>query len=107
MKKWKIGKFRGIFSRDTLPSVIHKNEKGIINLDDNIGGGTHWIAYSKNNFVTKYFDSYEDLKPPMEVELYLLSNGGGVIQYNYKRYQNFNSVNCGHLCLLFLKGVIG
>lgn len=105
VKKWNIRGFRGIFSRDTLPKVIHKNEKGIINLDDSSGQGTHWVAYSKRNKVVKYFDSYGDLRPPIEVEMYLSSNRG-VIQYNYKRYQHMNSVNCGHLCLLFLKGEI-
>lgn len=106
VKRWKIGKFRGIFSRDVLPGVVHRVEKGIVNLDDDDGEGTHWVAYKKNKDVIKYFDSYGDLRPPIEVEKYLLSNGDGVIQYNYKRYQDGNSVNCGQLSLLFLRGWI-
>lgn len=104
MNLWKICKFRGVFSRDALPKVVHKLEKGIVNLDDDVGDGTHWVAYKKEGGHIQYFDSYGDLRPPKEVEKYLLSNGGGVIKYNYKRYQNFNSENCGHLCLIFLKG---
>lgn len=106
VRRWRIGKFRGIFSRDVLPKTVNKIEKGIINLDDDIGSGTHWVAYKKNKDFIEYFDSYGDLRPPIEVEKYLLSSGSGVIYYNYKRYQDINSENCGHLCLLFLKGVI-
>ena len=36
--------FRGIYSRDNLPEIIHKLETGIINLDDSMGGGSHWIC---------------------------------------------------------------
>ena len=39
-----IKHFRGIYSRDNLPSKIRK-ECGIINLDTMIGQGTHWVAY--------------------------------------------------------------
>lgn len=106
VRRWKIRNFRGIFSRDVLPAVIYKREKGIVNLDDNVGRGSHWVGYKRNGDKIKYFDSYGDLRPPIEVENYLLSNGGGIIQYNYKRYQDMNTVNCGHLCLLFLKGSI-
>lgn len=107
VRQWRIGKFRGIFSRDLLPKLVHKEEKGIINLDDDIGRGTHWVAYKKRHTKVKYFDSYGDLRPPIEVERYLLSNrAGDVIEYNYKRYQDIDSINCGHLCLLFLKGII-
>lgn len=106
VRRWRIVKFRGIFSRDVLPSIINKEEKGIVNLDDDVGNGTHWVAYTKTNDVIEYFDSYGDLRPPVEVAMYLLSNGGRVIHYNYRRYQAANSENCGQLCLLFLKGVI-
>ncbi|KAK9702534.1 hypothetical protein QE152_g29868 [Popillia japonica] len=102
----KIKNFRGVFSRDLLPRRMHKIERGIINLDDDEGDGTHWVAYSTNNDKVKYFDSYGDLKPPMEVEQYLLSNGAKFIEYNYERYQDFKKENCGHLCLLFLRGLI-
>lgn len=106
VKLWNINKFRGIFSRNLLPKRIHKIEKGIINLDNDVGAGTHWVAYSKRNGFIKYFDSYGDLKPPVEVEKYLLSNGSGVIKYNYRRYQDLEKENCGHLCLMFLRGLI-
>ena len=40
-----IKNFRGIYSRDALPLKMLKNEVGIINLDSQIGPGTHWVAY--------------------------------------------------------------
>ena len=44
VKHLKIKYFKGVFSRDKLPNMISK-EYGIINLDDQIGAGTHWVAY--------------------------------------------------------------
>ena len=43
MKKLKIKHFRGVYSRDGLPSKIGK-ECGIINLDDIQGPGAHWVC---------------------------------------------------------------
>ena len=47
--------FRGIYSRDNLPQKIHKLETGIINLDDSMGGGSHWVCYRN---VDKQFCEY-------------------------------------------------
>lgn len=91
--------FRGVFMRDTLPrSEPWKYECGIINLDNQIGSGTHWVAYYKNFNTIKYFDSFGDLRPPKEVLSYLGNN----ITYNYDTCQKINTFNCGHLCLNFL-----
>lgn len=84
--------------RDKLPKTPHSKESGIINLDNDEGEGTHWVAYYKNNNIVKYFDSFGNLQPPLEVLRYLGNN----INYNYKRFQKNNSFNCGHLCLQFL-----
>lgn len=83
---------------DTLPKKPHKIECGIVNLDVSTGSGTHWVAYYKKDNRCEYFDSYGNLPPPKEIVKYLGDN----ISYNYKRYQSYNSVICGHLCLFFL-----
>jgi hypothetical protein len=102
--KWnKIPYFRGVFSCDVLPKKIHKNESGVINLDKNIGQGTHWVAYKKIGNVVKYFDSFGNLQPPQEAVQYFTSNGPCRIFYNHERFQKFNTFNCGHLCLTFLQ----
>lgn len=89
--------------RDALPHKIRKNECGIVNLDDEVGPGTHWTAYVKQSKNIIYFDSIGHLKPPPEVIKYFRSDGSkNKIAYNYDRYQELNSYNCGHLCLRFL-----
>lgn len=89
--------------RDALPSKIHKNECGIVNLDDETGDGTHWTAYVKRGKFITYFDSIGQLKPPLELIKYFRSDGSSnKITYNFDRYQDFNSYQCGHLCLGFL-----
>jgi hypothetical protein len=86
--------------RDSLPSRAKKVECGILNLDSSDNNGTHWVAYVKDKSYCEYFNSYGDLPPPMELQRYL---GNYNICYNYNRYQKFNTVNCGHLCLKYLK----
>lgn len=86
--------------RNDLPNKCLKNECGVINLDDKDGVGTHWCAYYKNNNICSYFDSFGNLKPPLELITYFGSSCR--IFYNHKRYQDFNTFNCGHLCLQFL-----
>lgn len=86
--------------RDTLPKKPHINESAVINLDSELGRGTHWVCYKKRNKMVFYFDSFGNLRPPVELVNYL---GPAVnIEYNYERKQSFDSVICGHLCLEFL-----
>lgn len=92
--KVNIPYFRGVYIRDKLPIRSLDRECGVINLDN----GTHWVAYIKNKNIVKYFDSFGNLRPPIEVVKYLGEN----IQYNYNNCQNFNTFICGHLCLKFL-----
>lgn len=95
-----IANFRGVFMRNDLPKKCLKIECGVINLDNKDGDGTHWCAYYKFHHECYYFDSFGNLKPPLELIHYLGSNCS--IFYNRKRYQNFNTYNCGHLCIQFL-----
>lgn len=100
-KLLKIPHFRGVFMRNALPKHgPRKYESAIVNLDDADGPGTHWVAYKKRNNEVMYFDSFGNLQPPLELVNYL---GVGSVKYNYERYQNYNTVECGHLCLKFLK----
>lgn len=85
--------------RDALPTHPRLYETAIVNLDSSAGEGTHWVCYRKDGMTVHYFDSFGNLKPPGELVLYF---SGCKIYYNYRRVQNFDSVNCGHLCLKFL-----
>lgn len=103
VKLLNIPHFRGIYMRDTLPDRINRVEAGIVNLDTVSGRGTHWTAYVKAGRDIKYFDSFGNLKPPLELIRYFHSNGTvNQIEYNNDRYQSLNAYNCGHLCLMFL-----
>lgn len=84
--------------RDELPKKHKQRECGIINLDSHKGPGTHWVAYNIKENQAEYYDSFGNLQPPLEILKYLGNN----ISYNYEQDQQFNSYNCGHLCLKYL-----
>lgn len=89
--------------RNKLPKIIKKHETGIINLDDEAGEGTHWVAYVKHDKNIIYFDSFGNLRPPSEVITYFLSDGSrNNVKYNYDKYQSFKAFTCGQLCLQFI-----
>lgn len=103
VKLLNIPNFRGVFMRNKLPKKINKTESGIVNLDSTNGAGTHWTAYIKNKNKVMYFDSYGNLRPPLELISYFKSDGGKInIAYNYNTYQSYNTTICGQLCLQFL-----
>lgn len=85
--------------RDQLPKHPNKKECGIMNLDSSTNSGTHWVAYAKFRDYVEYFDSYGNLRPPIELIQYI----GDSINYNYSNIQQEHPFNCGHLCLNFLK----
>lgn len=97
----KIPHFRGVFMRDQLPMKCHQIECWILNQAKNSHPtGTHWCALVKIKNQAYYFDSFGKLPPPLEVITYL---GRGIdLKYNYDRYQNYDEIICGQLCLIFL-----
>ena len=100
VKQLGIKNFRGVYSRDALPTKIRK-ECGIINLDSQIGPGTHWVAYRNiNDFACEYFDSF-GLTMPSDVRNYL-STSGKQIFYSGDDIQERDSVLCGYWCLYYL-----
>lgn len=86
--------------RNALPHKPNKNECAVVNLDDKDGPGTHWVAYVKRENKIVYFDSFGDLKPPNELIKYF--GPKTCVLYNHEKLQNYNTYNCGHLCLKFL-----
>ena len=66
----KISRFNGVYSRDNLPNKINGGEY-VINLDQHLDIGTHWIAlYVKNNDIT-YFDSFGVENIPKEIKVFI------------------------------------
>lgn len=93
-----------MFSRDALPKKPFKNESGIINLDNTLGIGTHWVAYCKKGHKVNYYDSFGNLPPPIEFMKYMKNVEN--ILYNRARHQSSDSTECGLLSLRFLLGKI-
>ena len=58
VKQLGIKYFRGFFSKDILPKQIKNKECGIVNLDNHVGPGTHWVAYRNIDRFCEYFDSF-------------------------------------------------
>ena len=92
----------GTYSKDNVP-ILKNNESTIVNLDDSLGKGTHWISYKKINVKIFYNDSYR-----VAFISDIIKN-----QYPYHKFicniyriQSLNSNQCGRFCILFLRGNI-
>lgn len=98
----KIPHFHGVYMRDTLSrkSGPATQECWILNHANSHSVGSHWVACAKYYNTALYFDSFGRLPPPLEVLSYLGNNTN--LYYNAKRYQNYGTAICGHLCLRFL-----
>ena len=71
VKQLGIKYFRGIYSRDILPEKRHRLETGIIDLDDSMERGSHWICYRNvDKQFCEYFDPF-GLIMPNEIKNYL------------------------------------
>ena len=105
--KWvdflKIKNFKGIFSRDSKDH-LHKTGSCIINLDDKIGNGTHWVATDIKGKNVFYFDSFS-MPPPIEFVSYAKRIGKQIIFNSGHPIQELQSVRCGYYCLYFLNEI--
>ena len=54
VKYLKIPDFKGVFARDA-PEHLHQTGSCIINLDDGVGKGTHWVVSFIKSGVIYYF----------------------------------------------------
>ena len=78
----------------------HLKKFWIVNLDNSLGEGTHWVLCSLlDNQEAVYFDSY-GLPPPLEVIAFLKKYRKN-IKYNTEDFQPINSSTCGYWCLFF------
>lgn len=101
-KKLKIPNFKVLMHDQIVGMKIDKVDNGIINLDRNNNGGTHWVCYSnlpKYDFVL-YFDSFG--LPPSNLIADFLKTSGKKIKYNNSEMQLFSSIMCGYYCLYVL-----
>lgn len=55
--------------RDVLPRRPRKNESAIVNLDSiKCSSSTHWVCYKKRGDKVCYFDSFVNMRPPIEMK---------------------------------------
>ena len=77
----------------------------MINLDDETGQGTHWVATYINDKIIYYFDSFS--LPPA---LSFINHAEKLkIKYKYNLgypIQDIRSVRCGYYCLYFLDNIM-
>ena len=92
----------GTYSKDNCP-VLNNNQSTIVNLDDSLGEGTHWISYKKINDKIFYFDSYGVAYIPD-----IIKNQYPKHKFicNIYRIQSIDSVQCARFCILFVRGNI-
>ena len=110
VQELKIPHFRGVFMRDTLPTVNpRRKECGIVNLNTSSQPGSHWVCYYKDSNNRIYFDSFGQITP-IEIQRYLktkheFSKNSPRIKRNTDIVQPENSSICGQLCLYVLKSL--
>ena len=92
-------RFNGVYSRDNLPKTI-KNGAYVINLDEYLDSGTHWIAlYIKDNEIA-CFDSFGVEHVPKEIKKFIGHKN------TIFRIQADNSIMCGYLCIGFIDFIL-
>ena len=91
-------RFNGVYSRNNLPKIIKKGAY-VINIDEYVNTGTHWIALFVKPKYTVYFDSFGVEHIPKEINKFI---GNKDIKANIFRLQAYDSIMCGYFCIEFI-----
>ena len=92
----------GTFSKDNVP-ILKNNQSAIVDLDDSLGKGMHWISYRKIGNKIFYFDNYGVAYIPDIIKNQYPNHK---FICNIYRIQSIDSVLCGRFCILFVKSNI-
>ena len=76
-------------------SKVH-SDKGFVNIDDGLMGGTHWTCFIVKDNKSFYFDSFGG-----HPDKFLLNQLPKPIIYHNYKIQDINSKLCGSYCLYF------
>ena len=93
--------FKGVFSRDTLPTDVTFPSVYVVNTDVSYRPGEHWVAIILNSpRHGVFFDSF-GRKPEMELGRFMDAN---VERYDYfdAQIQSTSSIFCGLFVIAFL-----
>ena len=89
-------RFNGVFSRNNLPKKIKDCARAyVINLDEYVDVGAHWIALFCNRIEIVYFNSFCVENAPEEIKEF-------VGKKNTKAKKANDSVWCGCFCIGFI-----
>ena len=90
-------RFNGVYSRDNLSKI--KDGAYVINLDEYLDIGTHWVALWVNNNNVTYFDSFGVEHIPKEIIKFIENRN---IKTNIFRMLVYDSTMCGYFCIAFV-----
>ena len=91
-------RFIGDSSRNKLPKTI-KNGAYVINLDEYVDIGTHWIALFCRKTEIVYFNNFGVEDVPEQIKEFV---GNRNIKANIFRVKSNNSIMCGYFCIGFI-----
>ena len=91
-------RLNSVFSRNNLPKTI-KDGAYVINLDEYVDVGTHWVAWFCNRNEIVYFDSFGVEDIPEKIKEFI---GNKKIKANIFWVQSNDSVMCGYFCIGFI-----
>ena len=91
-------RFNGVYSRDYLPDEIQDGAY-LINEDEYLDIGTHWIALCVNTKTVTYFDSFGFQHIPKEIKKFINNKN---ISANIFRLQAYDSIMCRYFCIEFI-----
>ena len=100
----KYRRFAGVFPHDQLPNKLNPGEFGVINLDDAVGPGTHWVGFFSDKKNINYFDSF-GVRPDDRTIKYLKTRKLPIL-YNTSDLQKIESKRCGWYVRYFLKSML-
>ena len=95
-----------MYSRNNLPSKIKKRVY-VINLDEYVNTGTHWVALFVKPKYTVYFDSFGIEHIPEGINKFInndttMSSSLERIKSNIFRIKGYDSIMCGYFCIEFI-----
>lgn len=96
-------KFNGVLMNDQLKQEYFKKDFFvIINFDDSMNSGTHWVALvnHRKSRTCYYMDSYGEL-PNQKVYDEIMKSGNN-LYFNKVQFQALDSMMCGWFSLYFL-----
>ena len=101
-KLFKISSLNGILSKDLFAKTSPKLGCYIVNLDDAIGGGTHWTGLIITKDMAIYYDSFGAPAPNSIISFVRRYNANIKIIYSIDQIQHMDSVYCGYFVVYFL-----